>query len=406
MAVIARDDITIVRVDDGETGEGVSANVKQYYLSTSETTQAGGSWSEDVPEWSSGHYIWSRIKTTWTTGEVTTSSPVLEKALNGANSTANTALVSASGKGTVYYQASAPTSGMTTQDLWFDTDDGNTMCRYDGSEWVRVPLGTNSLEDKAITAKKIDVDNLSAISADLGSITAGDINGVSITGSTFQSTDGSFKVDSTGNITGAAIKGSTFETTSRNFVINSGGDIVSRNGTQQLKISDAYVYITNSAYPNSYIRIQYQTRSPLIEVQDADGNHSFMEAGGFSTHAEDGSHSFMDARGFFAHRVSSDNGPSFVYRKSNDSNPAYLPVSCIGSTTATPNGTSMQLTTTSALTNIYGMPDNGRLIVLAMTAAGTSIHLQGVQCLSQKYYALFESKVTTKVTIKWIALSY
>jgi len=66
----------------------------------------------------------------------------------------------------------------------------------------------------------------------------------------------------------------------------------------------------------------------------------------------------------------------------------------------------MQLTTLRALTNVFDMPDNGRLIVLAMMIEGTSIHLQGVQYLNQKYYALFASKVTTKVTVRWIALSY
>ena len=38
---------------------------------------------------------------------------------------------------TTYYQASAPTN-TNTGDLWIDTDDGNKLYRYDGTDWVAV----------------------------------------------------------------------------------------------------------------------------------------------------------------------------------------------------------------------------------------------------------------------------
>ncbi|MGI6117844.1 MAG: phage baseplate protein [Bilifractor sp.] len=79
----------------------------------------------------------------------------VQSGIDEAQSTADTALTTANGKGKVYYQASAPTSGMTTQDIWFDTDDGNSMYRYNGTAWVRVQLGTNAINDKAINAAKI-----------------------------------------------------------------------------------------------------------------------------------------------------------------------------------------------------------------------------------------------------------
>lgn len=73
----------------GATGKGVSALVEEYYLSTSETTQTGGSWSENQPAWQEGHYIWTRTKITWLESDSTTSitytTPVLAKAINGAN---------------------------------------------------------------------------------------------------------------------------------------------------------------------------------------------------------------------------------------------------------------------------------------------------------------------------------
>lgn len=82
-------------------GTGVSAVVEEYYLSASQTTQTGGSWSTAQPVWSEGKYIWTRSKVTWTDGSTTYTSPVLAKAINGANETANTANETANNASTI-----------------------------------------------------------------------------------------------------------------------------------------------------------------------------------------------------------------------------------------------------------------------------------------------------------------
>ena len=69
----------------GETGIGVKDILEQYYLSTSDTSQTGGSWTTTCPEWKSDHYIWTRSQITWTDGTVTYTTPVLASALNQAN---------------------------------------------------------------------------------------------------------------------------------------------------------------------------------------------------------------------------------------------------------------------------------------------------------------------------------
>lgn len=46
----------------GATGTGIDSVTEEYYLSTSKTTQNGGSWSTTPPTWSSGKYIWTRSK--------------------------------------------------------------------------------------------------------------------------------------------------------------------------------------------------------------------------------------------------------------------------------------------------------------------------------------------------------
>ena len=70
----------------GEAGRGVASIVEQYYLSTSDVSLIGGSWSEAQPTWTSGTYIWTRSKVTWSNSSTPTyTTAVLAKALNKAN---------------------------------------------------------------------------------------------------------------------------------------------------------------------------------------------------------------------------------------------------------------------------------------------------------------------------------
>lgn len=75
----------------GATGTGVQATVTQYYLSTSNITPTGGSWSTEQPAWVSGKYLWTRDHITWTTGATTDTAPVLAAAINAANTVADSA---------------------------------------------------------------------------------------------------------------------------------------------------------------------------------------------------------------------------------------------------------------------------------------------------------------------------
>lgn len=77
----------------GADGTGITSIVEQYYLSTSDQTQTGGSWSSTQPTWTSGTYIWTRSEITWDTTPATTThtTPVLATALTQANSEAKAA---------------------------------------------------------------------------------------------------------------------------------------------------------------------------------------------------------------------------------------------------------------------------------------------------------------------------
>lgn len=74
-----------IKGNTGATGKGVKSIVPQYYLSTSKTSQTGGSWSATQPAWQPTHYLWTRSYITWSDNTTSTTIPILAQALNDAN---------------------------------------------------------------------------------------------------------------------------------------------------------------------------------------------------------------------------------------------------------------------------------------------------------------------------------
>lgn len=72
----------------GDTGKGVSSITNQYYLSTSNTTQIGGSWSSTVPPYVEGCYYWTKSHIVWTDNTETDTTAVLDNGLTDANANA------------------------------------------------------------------------------------------------------------------------------------------------------------------------------------------------------------------------------------------------------------------------------------------------------------------------------
>ena len=62
----------------GDTGKGVSSITNQYYLSTSNTTQTGGSWSSTVPPYVEDCYYWTKSHIVWTDNTETDTTAVLD----------------------------------------------------------------------------------------------------------------------------------------------------------------------------------------------------------------------------------------------------------------------------------------------------------------------------------------
>lgn len=100
----------------GAAGKGVKSIVEQYYLSTSNTAQSGGSWVTAPPAWANGKYMWTRSVITYTDNSSTTTSPVCVTGAKGATGDKGaTGATGAAGKGVssvdvLYYLSTSATS--------------------------------------------------------------------------------------------------------------------------------------------------------------------------------------------------------------------------------------------------------------------------------------------------------
>lgn len=70
----------------GSTGTGIASITEEYYLSTSKTTQTGGSWVTTPPAWTAGKYMWTRSKITYKNPTSTAyTTPICESSWEAVN---------------------------------------------------------------------------------------------------------------------------------------------------------------------------------------------------------------------------------------------------------------------------------------------------------------------------------
>lgn len=80
--VVITGEATCISGATGQQGVGISKVETQYYLSTSETTQTGGSWKTTQDEWKEGTYYWIRTKITYDNNNVEYTTPILNEDTN------------------------------------------------------------------------------------------------------------------------------------------------------------------------------------------------------------------------------------------------------------------------------------------------------------------------------------
>ena len=107
---------------NGNNGKGVSSVVEQYYLSTSNTSQTGGSWGTSYPGWANGKYLWTRSVITYTDNTSTTTTPICVTGATGSTGSTGKGVT----KVDVYYYLSTSSTALsggswsTTAPTWVD----------------------------------------------------------------------------------------------------------------------------------------------------------------------------------------------------------------------------------------------------------------------------------------------
>lgn len=99
---------------------------------------------------------------------------VQDTAIAAAQSAATAAQTTADGKNRIYRQGTTPTGTFSVGDLWFNTSNDNAISRWDGSSWVLNTLGNNALA--SISANKITAGTIDASVITVSNINAGNIS--------------------------------------------------------------------------------------------------------------------------------------------------------------------------------------------------------------------------------------
>lgn len=130
--------------EKGEDGTGVTSIITQYYLSSNNTSQTGGSWKNTQDTWVSGKYFWTREQITWSDGSVTETTPILADGLNKANQTAATADSNASSAVSTANTANS-NANQAKQDAAAATSTANTASQTASSALEKANEATSGL---------------------------------------------------------------------------------------------------------------------------------------------------------------------------------------------------------------------------------------------------------------------
>lgn len=153
----------------GDTGRGVESITTEYYLSTSKTEQIGGEWSENQPEWSSGHYVWTRSKIVYSNPtSVEYTSPVCDTTWEAMQAQIDTVTKTISD---VEVKVDKNTKSITEK-VW-QSDITNSINNYDGStaQAIRDRVSKTETDISGITSTVSDIQTSVSKKADGSTVT-------------------------------------------------------------------------------------------------------------------------------------------------------------------------------------------------------------------------------------------
>lgn len=211
----------------------------------------------------------------------------LDEAVTAAQETAN-------GKNTVYYQAEAPSGGTyKTNDIWFDTDNGNKMYMWNGSAWTPEEFGNAAISDLSITNAKIangTIESAKISNLDAGKITSGTMSAARIKGDELKlggdnNADGVMKVyNADGDLVGSFTKEGleVIAGTIAGWTINPGElytEWDQSTSHYKVRLSSGLTFehtILDEGFEQYLEQIQYHTQNQVFLHRDRDG---FQTAG-------------------------------------------------------------------------------------------------------------------------------
>ena len=155
---------------DGEDGVGIASIEEEWYLSTSDSSQTGGSWSSTQPAYTSGKYYWFRSKVTYDDGSIVYSTPILANGVNNANSTATAAETTANAAST----AAAAATGISTtvRDKLIALCTDNNMTSINGGLIAAATILANSIDLNNLFAQNITASNFNLTGGSINIITS------------------------------------------------------------------------------------------------------------------------------------------------------------------------------------------------------------------------------------------
>ena len=139
--------------ESGEDGVGIVSTIIAYQSWSSGVSTPTGAWRHDIPDVPQGHYLWTRTTLTFSNNTTTHAFSVSRISADGRDGLR--------GESGIIISAEEPEEPETNQ-LW-QRFPGDPIRRWNGDEWVI----------HFLSAENLEVDSLSAISANMGTITAG-----------------------------------------------------------------------------------------------------------------------------------------------------------------------------------------------------------------------------------------
>ncbi|HGY1014354.1 TPA: DUF1983 domain-containing protein, partial [Aeromonas salmonicida subsp. smithia] len=207
------------------------------------------------------------------TAQITEESEVRASAVQSLASQFNTVSAVAGSKNRTFFQATAPSSGMGTGDLWFDTANNNRPYRYSGTAWVATDdprvastAATVQTHSQAISDLQNGAQAMWTAKAQAGDITAG----IGIVA----------KSDGTSQIAMSASQVFVFNPNSATpmapiFAIDNGQTVIA-----EAIIRKATIQILNSEKITAdYIKAGVSITTPLINGGQIDMGNAFMAGG-------------------------------------------------------------------------------------------------------------------------------